>query len=98
MGTKDERRFYLAWSPKAKGRHQLRGEAPFAHKGRKALCNLPVSSDLSQSRKELYRELVVGSTLDPLEEWLGWSLEDVRFQWNWVPGSGFLNNSEFWLT
>ena len=35
---------------------------------------------------------------DPLVERLGWSAEEIRSQWNWVPGSGFLNNSEFSLT
>ncbi len=31
---------------------------------------------------------------------LGWLLEQIRTQWNWAPGSGFLNNSEitWWLT
>ena len=28
----------------------------------------------------------------------GWSLEEIRSQQNWAPGSGFLNNSEFSLT
>ena len=27
----------------------------------------------------------------------GWTTEKVRSYWNWVPGSGFLNNSEFSL-
>ena len=44
--------------------------------------NLPGSSDLSRSRKELYRVLVVGSISDPLVE----RLEEVCSQ---------LNNSEF---
>ena len=37
------------------------------------------------------------STSDPLVEWLSWSVEEIRSQWNWAPGSGFLNNSEFSL-
>ena len=64
----------------------------------KALRNIPGPSDLSQPRNELYRELVVGSTSYPFEDRLGWSLEEVRSHWNWAPGSGFLNNSEFSLT
>ena len=31
-------------------------------------------------------------------EGLGWSLEEIHSQWNWAPGSGYLNNSEFSLT
>ena len=54
-------------------------------------------SDLSRPRKELYRELVVGSASDPLSNWRGWTAEEVRSHWNWAPGSGFLNNSEFSL-
>ena len=52
--------------PKAEGRHQPSDEAPFACECHKALRNLPVSSDLSQSRKELYRELMVSSASDSL--------------------------------
>ena len=63
-----------------------------------ALHRLPRSSDLSQPRKELNRELVVGSTSDPLVERLGWSLRKIRSQLNWAPGSSFLNNSEFSLS
>ena len=37
------------------------GEKPFVRECRKALRNLPGSNDISQSRKELYRKLVVGS-------------------------------------
>ena len=35
---------------------------------------------------------------DPLSEWRDWTAEEVRSHWNWTPGSGFLNNSEFSLT
>ena len=84
--------------PDAEGRRKLRSEAPFVRECRKALRNLPVSSDLSRSRKELYRELVVDSASDSLVDRLGWLMEEVRSHWNWVPGSGFLNNSEFSLT
>ena len=41
---------------------------------------------------------MVGSTSDPLSEWHGWTAEEVCSLWNWAPGSGFLNNSEFLLT
>ena len=42
--------------------------------------------------------LVMGSASDPLVDRLGWSMEEFRSRWNWAPGSGFLNNSEFSLT
>ena len=53
--------------------------------------------DGSRSRKELYRGLVVGSASDPLVKGLGWSIVEIRSQWNLAPGSDFLN-SEFSLT
>ena len=62
-----------------------------------ALHNLPGSSGLLRPQKELYRELVVGSVSDPLSEWCGWTAEEICSHWNWVPGSSFLNNSEFSL-
>ena len=74
------------------------GETPFVRESRKALRNLPGSSDLSQSRKEMYQELVVGSTSNPHSERHGWTVEEVRSYWNWAPGSGFLKNSDFRLT
>ena len=40
----------------------------------------------------------MGSASDPLAERLDWSAEEIRSEWNWAPGSGFLNNSEFSLT
>ena len=40
----------------------------------------------------------MGSASDPLSERRGWTAEEVRSHWNWAPGSGFLNNSEFSLT
>ena len=98
-GQKVKKAFpHLKFNPKAESCHRLRGEALFFTKCCKALRNLLGSSDLSWSRKELYRELVVGITSDPLEKCLGWSLDEIRSQWNWAPGSGFLNNSEFSLT
>ena len=88
----------LESSPQTEGRRQPRGEVPFACECRKALWNLPGSSDLSRPRKELYRELVVGSASDALVMRLGCSLGEVRSQLNWAPGSSFSKNSEFSLT
>ena len=88
----------LKSNPKAEGRRKPRGEAPFVQECCTALRNLSGSSDLSRPRKELYRELVVGSASDPLNEQRGRTAEEVRSIWNWVPGLGFLNNSEFSLT
>ena len=84
--------------PKAEVRRKPLGEALFVRKCRKTLRNLLGSSDLSRPRKELYRELVVGSASDPLSEWRGWTAEEIRSHWNWAPGSSFLNNSKFSLT
>ena len=83
---------------KAEGRRRSWGEALFVRECRKALRNLLGSSDLSRPRKELYRELVVGSASDPLSEQRGWTAEEICSHWNWVPGLSFLNNSEFSLT
>ena len=88
----------LKSDPKAEGRRKPRGELPFFHECRTVLRNLSGSSDLSRPRKELYRNLVVGSASDPLSERRDWTAEEVRSHWNWVPDSGFLNNSEFSLT
>ena len=52
--------------PRAEGRRKPMGEALFVRESRAALRNLPGSSDLSRLRKDLYRELVVGSASDPL--------------------------------
>ena len=84
--------------PKAKGRRKPMGEALFVCECRKALRNLPGPSDPARPRKELYRELVVGSASDPLSERHGWTAEEIRSHRNWAPGSSFLNNSEFSLT
>ena len=84
-------------NPKAEGCRRPRDETPYVSECRRALWNLQFG-DLSRSRKELYRGLVVGSASDPLAQRLGWSVEKVRFHWNWAAGSGFLNNSEFSLT
>ena len=88
----------LKSDPKAEGRRKPMGEALFVRECRKALRNLLGSSDLSRPRKKLYWELVVGSASDPLSERHGWMAEEIRSHWNWVPGSSFLNNSEFSLT
>ena len=88
----------LGLCPSTEGRRRPRDEPPFVIECRGALRKLPRSSDLSWTRKELYRGLVVGSASDPLVDRLGWSAEEIRSQWNWAPGSGFLNNSEFLLT
>ena len=66
--------------PKVEGCRKPKGVAQFTRECRKALRKLPRSSDLSWSGKELYRELVVASTSDPLVERLGWSLEEIRSQ------------------
>ena len=88
----------LKSDPKAEGRRRPLGETLFVRECRTALRNLLGSSDLSWPRKELYRELVVGSASDPLSERHGWTMEEIRSHWNWAPGSSFLNNSEFSLT
>ena len=89
---------HLRSNPEAEGPRKPRDEAPFVHEYHRAIQNLPLSSDLSRSRKELYRGLLVGSISDPLVKRLGWSLEEICSQWNWAPGSSFLNNSKFSLT
>ena len=83
----------LKSNPKAESCRKPRGEAPFFAECHKALRHFHWSTDISRSRKELYRELVVGTASDPLEDRFGWSLDEIHFQWNWAPGSGSLNNS-----
>ena len=58
----------LKSDPKAEGRRKPMGEALLVRECGKALRSLLGSSDLSRPRKELYRELVVGSASDPLSE------------------------------
>ena len=89
---------HLISDPKAEGRRRPSGEALFVRECQKPLRNLLGSSALSWPRKELYRELVVGSASDPLSERHGWTAEEIRSHWNWAPGLSFLNNSEFSLT
>ena len=89
---------HLMSNPKAEGRRRPRGRVPFVRECHQALCNLPESSDLSRSRKELYRELVVASASDPPVDRLGWSMEEVRSHRNWAPSSSFFNTSEISLT
>ena len=55
----------LESDPKVEGRRKPKGTAPFTCECRKALHKLPRFSDLSRSRKELYRDIGVGSTSDP---------------------------------
>ena len=86
------------FNPKAEVRRKPRDEEPFPYECRMALCNFLWFSDLSRLRKELYRELVVGSASDTLVKRLSWSLGEIRSQRNWAPGSSFLNNSKFSLT
>ena len=88
----------LKSDPKAEGQLKPLREALFVREYRVALRNLPEFSDLSRPRKELYRELVVGSTSDSLNEQRSWTAEEIRSHWNWAPGSSFLNNSKFSLT
>ena len=55
----------LKFNPETEGCRKPKDEAPFAYECRMALRKLPVSSDLSRPRKELYQELVVSSASDP---------------------------------
>ena len=86
--------------PKAEGQHKLTGKAPFVRECRKALRNLVGSSDFSMSWKDLYGELMVGSTSDTFVDQLGWSMEEMRSHWNCALGLGFLINDyslTWWL-
>ena len=56
----------LKSDPKAEGRRKPMGKTPFIRECSKALRNLSGSNGLSRPRKELYRELVVGSASDSL--------------------------------
>ena len=67
---------------KAEGRRKPMGEALFVRECRKALRNLLGSCDFSRPRKELYRELVVGSASDPLSERRGWTAVEICSHWN----------------
>ena len=88
----------LKSDPKAEGQRRSLGETLFVRECRNALRNLLRSSDFSWPRKELYRELVVGSASYPLSERHGCTAEEIRSHWNLVPGSSFFNNSEFSIT
>ena len=61
----------LGFCPSAEGRRRPRDEPPFVIECRRALRNLPRSSDLSCTHNGLYRGLVVGSASDPLVDQLG---------------------------
>ena len=97
-GHKERRLSLSKIQSQAEGCRRPRDDTRFSIECRGALHSLPRSSDLSWPRKKLYRGLVEGSISDPLEKRLGWSLGEIRSQWNWAPGSNFLNNSEFSLT
>ena len=58
----------LKSDPKVEGLRKPMDETAFVRECRAAFRNLPGSSDLLRPRKELYRELVVGSASDPLSE------------------------------
>ena len=77
----------LKSNTKADGRRRPRDEVPFSCECREVPRKLPGSSNLFRFRKELHRELVVGSASDPMMERLCWSQEEIRSQWNWAPGS-----------
>ena len=96
---KTSRTFSLFKSdPKAEDLRKPMGKTAFVRECRAALRNLPGFSDLSQPQEELYRELVVGSTSDPLREQHSWTVEEIRSHRNWAPGLSFLNLSELSLT
>ena len=83
----------LRLNPVTKGFRRPKDEVPFVRECRRAIRNLSRSSDLSRSRKELYRGLVVGSALDRLAGRLGRSLSvelGARLE--------LLDHSEFSLT
>ena len=40
----------------------------------------------------------MGSASDPFSKRRCWTAEEIRFHWNWAPGSSFWNISEFSLT
>ena len=68
--------------PKAEGLRKPMGKTAFVRECRAAFRNLPGSSDLSRPRKELYRELVVGSASGPLSKWHSWAAKEIRSHWN----------------
>ena len=74
---------------KAKGRRKPLGEALFVHVCWTVVRNLLGSRDLSWPRKELYRELVVVSTSEPLSEQRDWTAGNIRSPWNWALWSSF---------
>ena len=84
-------------NPKAERRRKPR-ETPFLRECRQALRKFPRSSDLSQPRKALYRELVVGAECDPIRMRNDLSEEEYLPLWNWAPGTDYLTNGEFSLT
>ena len=79
----------LERNPKVDGLRRLKGDTVFLKECREDLCRLPESSDSSQTRKILYRDLVEGTASDLLGRWLGLSAEELPSLWSWVPGAGF---------
>ena len=88
----------LECNPKVDASRRPKGDPMFFKECRQALRRLPESSDSSQPRKILYRDLVEGTASDPLGKRLGLPEGELLSLWNWAPGAGFLNNSEFSLT
>ena len=64
----------------------------------KTLRKLARSSYVSWPRKARYQKLVESTVSNPLERWLGVSLEKICYHLYWVPGTSYFNNSEFSLT
>ena len=81
----------------AEERHKPWVEALYLRESRRALRELPRSSDISRPRKILYRAVVEESASDSLEEWLSFSLEEIHSQWSWAQWLSYLNNPEFSL-
>ena len=87
VGTEDETAFpRLKSNPNAESCIRSRGKDPFFAECHKAIRNLSWFSDLSLSRKELYRGLEGG----------GHRFGSAR--WDLLSKNRFLNNSEFLLT
>ena len=89
----------LEQSPEAESRRKPEGEGQFLRECRQALKALPRSSDLSQTRKALYRGLVEGcASKIPMMVRLNLNLTEFKNMWKWSPGKGLLDNAEFSLT
>ena len=62
------------------------------------LPKLPRSIDLLRPRKILYWVLVEAAVSNQFEKGLDLSLGTIRSQWNLAPGTGYLNNTDFYNT